>query len=76
MSRVACCWCGSLARAGWGTVGAAIEPGEAPQVAAVREAYEETGLNVRIDRSVAALGVRTASHVPEWRPGAVRVHRL
>jgi 8-oxo-dGTP pyrophosphatase MutT (NUDIX family) len=40
----------------WGTVGGAIEPGESPQVAAVREANEETGLTIRVDRLVAALG--------------------
>ena len=40
----------------WGTVGGAIEPGESPSQAGVREALEETGLVVRLERLVAALG--------------------
>ncbi len=40
----------------WGTVGGAIEPGESPADAAVREAREETGLAVEITALVAALG--------------------
>ena len=43
-------------RAQWGTVGGAIEPGESPADAAVREASEETGLSVEVTRLVAALG--------------------
>ncbi|MEM6313154.1 MAG: NUDIX domain-containing protein, partial [Planctomycetota bacterium] len=34
----------------WGTVGGAVDPGETPAEAAVREAREETGLHVAIDR--------------------------
>ncbi len=34
----------------WQTVGGAIDPDEAPQDAAVREAYEETGVRVALDR--------------------------
>lgn len=40
----------------WGTVGGAIEPGESPAEAAVREALEETGLHVEVTGPVAALG--------------------
>jgi 8-oxo-dGTP pyrophosphatase MutT (NUDIX family) len=40
----------------WGTVGGAIEPGESPADAAVREASEETGLTVEVTGPVAALG--------------------
>jgi ADP-ribose pyrophosphatase YjhB (NUDIX family) len=40
----------------WGTVGGAIEPGESPSEAAVREAREETGLEVELTGLVAALG--------------------
>jgi ADP-ribose pyrophosphatase YjhB (NUDIX family) len=40
----------------WGTVGGAVEPGEAPRDAAVRETLEETGLEVDIVRLVDALG--------------------
>lgn len=40
----------------WGTVGGAIEPGESPAEAAVREAREETGLEIELTGLVAALG--------------------
>ena len=40
----------------WGTVGGAVEPGESPADAAVREASEETGLQVDVTGPVAALG--------------------
>ena len=40
----------------WATVGGTIEPDEAPEDAAVREAVEETGLHVRLVRLVGALG--------------------
>ena len=40
----------------WGTVGGAVEPGESPTEAAVREAREETGLEVELTGPVAALG--------------------
>jgi 8-oxo-dGTP pyrophosphatase MutT (NUDIX family) len=40
----------------WGTVGGAVEPGESPAEAAVREASEETGLAVELTGLVAALG--------------------
>ncbi len=40
----------------WGTVGGAIEPGESPSEAAVREAREETGLEVELTGLAAALG--------------------
>jgi ADP-ribose pyrophosphatase YjhB (NUDIX family) len=40
----------------WSTPGGLIEPGETPEAAAVREAKEETGLEVRLDRLRCALG--------------------
>jgi 8-oxo-dGTP pyrophosphatase MutT (NUDIX family) len=40
----------------WGTVGGAVEPGESPAEAAIREAREETGLDVELTGLVAALG--------------------
>jgi len=40
----------------WGTVGGAVEPGESPAEAAVREAREETGLEIELTGLVAALG--------------------
>lgn len=40
----------------WQTVGGMVDPDESPADAAVREAREETGLTVRLDRLRAALG--------------------
>lgn len=40
----------------WSTPGGVIEPDERPADAAVREAWEETGLHVRVDRLVGAYG--------------------
>jgi 8-oxo-dGTP pyrophosphatase MutT (NUDIX family) len=40
----------------WGTVGGAVEPGESPREAAVREAREETGLHVEVTKVVDVLG--------------------
>ena len=41
---------------GWGTVGGAVDPGESPAEAAVREAREEIGVGIRLIRLLAALG--------------------
>ena len=40
----------------WSTPGGTIEPGEKPADAALREAWEETGLLVRLTRMVGAFG--------------------
>lgn len=40
----------------WGLPAGAIEPGEAPALAVVREVYEETGLHVRAERVLGVLG--------------------
>jgi ADP-ribose pyrophosphatase YjhB (NUDIX family) len=40
----------------WSAPGGAIEPGESPESAAVREVYEETGLIIAIDRLQTAVG--------------------
>lgn len=40
----------------WGTVGGIIEPDESPADAAVREAFEEVNLRVRLDRLRGAVG--------------------
>ncbi|MFD0970094.1 NUDIX domain-containing protein [Plantactinospora endophytica] len=41
---------------GWGLVGGAVEPGESPAEAAVREAREEIGVEVRLCRLLDVLG--------------------
>ena len=41
----------------WQTVGGAIDPDEQPADAAVREAYEETGLEVELSRLIGVYGV-------------------
>jgi 8-oxo-dGTP pyrophosphatase MutT (NUDIX family) len=41
---------------GWGTVGGAVDPGESPAQAAVREAQEEIGVGIRLRWLVDVLG--------------------
>jgi ADP-ribose pyrophosphatase YjhB (NUDIX family) len=41
---------------GWGTVGGAVDPGESPAKAAIREAREEIGVEVRLGRLLDVLG--------------------
>lgn len=41
---------------GWSLPAGAIEPGEAPAQAVAREVYEETGLQVRVDRVLGVVG--------------------
>jgi 8-oxo-dGTP pyrophosphatase MutT (NUDIX family) len=41
---------------GWGILGGAVEPGESPAEAAVREAREEIGVDVRLVRLLDVLG--------------------
>src|SRR6201986_89205 len=41
---------------GWGTVGGAVDPGESPAQAAIREAREEIGVEIRLTRLVDVLG--------------------
>lgn len=40
----------------WGVLGGAVEPGESPAAAAVREAREEIGVDVRLVRLLDVLG--------------------
>ena len=54
-------------RAQWGTVGGAVEPGESPADAAVREASEETGLSVEADISSVSRSVLLATG---WLPAS------
>jgi len=51
----------------WGLPGGTIEPGETPADAAVREAWEETKLYVRLTRLVGVFG--GAQHVVHYRNG-------
>jgi 8-oxo-dGTP pyrophosphatase MutT (NUDIX family) len=41
---------------GWGTVGGAVDPGESSAEAAVREAREEIGVDIRLGRLLGVLG--------------------
>jgi 8-oxo-dGTP pyrophosphatase MutT (NUDIX family) len=41
---------------GWSLPAGAVEPGEAPAQAVVREVYEETGLHVRAERVLGVVG--------------------
>ena len=41
---------------GWGTLGGAVEPGESPAAAAVREAREEIGADIELIRLLDVLG--------------------
>lgn len=41
---------------GWGTIGGAVDPGESPAEAAIREAREEIGVEVRLGRLLDVLG--------------------
>ena len=41
---------------GWSTVGGAVDPGESPAEAAVREAREEIGVEIRLGRLLDVLG--------------------
>jgi 8-oxo-dGTP pyrophosphatase MutT (NUDIX family) len=41
---------------GWGTVGGAVDPGESPVEAAIREAREEIGVEIRLGQLLDVLG--------------------
>ena len=43
---------------GWGTLGGAVEPGESPAAAAVRETREEIGADIELIRLLDVLGGR------------------
>lgn len=41
---------------GWGTIGGAVDPGESPAEAAIRETREEVGVDIRLGRLLNVLG--------------------
>src|ERR1700761_722903 len=53
--RVLLAWAAG-ASDGWGIVGGAVDPGESPAEAAVREAREEIGVEIRLGRLLDVLG--------------------
>src|SRR5690348_11970250 len=53
--RVLLAWAAD-ASDGWSTVGGAVDPGESPAEAAIREAREEIGVEVRLGRLLDVLG--------------------
>jgi ADP-ribose pyrophosphatase YjhB (NUDIX family) len=53
--RVLLAW-NAGANDGWSTVGGAVDPGESPAEAAIREAREEIGVEVRLGRLLNVLG--------------------
>lgn len=53
--RVLLAWSAET-RDGWSTVGGAVDPGESPAEAAIREAREEIGVEVRLGRLLDVLG--------------------
>src|ERR1700761_4401818 len=53
--RVLLAWAAG-ASDGWSTVGGAVNPGESPAEAAVREAREEIGVEIRLGRLLDVLG--------------------
>ena len=57
----------------WGLPGGAIDPGETPAEAAIREAYEETGLQVRLTRLV---GLYTVPQMPENKSSVLFVAEI
>ena len=60
-TRTAYCSSGRRDSGRWSTPGGAIEPGESPEEAAIRETREETGFDIALD------GLRTALGGPEYQ---------
>jgi 8-oxo-dGTP diphosphatase len=55
----------------WGFPGGALEPGETPEQAAVRETREETGLEVRVQSLVGSYSLADSSLVAHLFRGAI-----
>lgn len=51
----------------WSLPAGAIEPGEAPEEAVIREVWEETGLKVQVKKQKGVFGGRVSLYICKWR---------